>query len=110
MFLAAVTLLVGSTYEIVVVGDPQSTETWNMLHSINSEFCPNKVVLLKSQDDKEMEKFVNYAGAMTSVDSRTTAYVCSNFTCESPVTDTAKVLEALGIAQYQKEEKRHRTG
>ena len=106
MFLAAVSLLVGPTYEIVVVGDPQSSETWNMLHSINSKFYPNKVMLFKSQDDKVMEKLINYTGAMTRVDSKTAAYVCSNFTCQSPLTDTAKVLEILDSQCDQKRENR----
>jgi uncharacterized protein YyaL (SSP411 family) len=95
MFLAAVSLLVGLTHEIVVVGDPHSSETWNMLQSINSKFYPNKVMLFKSHNDKTIDKLVNYTGFMTTTDSKTTAYVCSNFACRRPLTDTAKVLEAL---------------
>jgi uncharacterized protein YyaL (SSP411 family) len=95
MFLAAASLLVGPTHEIVVVGDSQSSETWNMLQSINSKFYPNKVMLFKSHNDKTIEKLVNFTGFMTTVDSKTTAYICSNFTCRHPLTDTAKVLEAL---------------
>jgi uncharacterized protein YyaL (SSP411 family) len=98
MFLTAASFLIGPTYEIVVVGDPQSPETRNMLQSINSIFSPNKVVLFKPTDDKTLDKIANYAMFMTMIDSKTTAYVCSNFKCELPLTDTAKVLEALDNA------------
>jgi hypothetical protein len=95
MFLTAASFLIGPTYEIVIVGNPQSPETQNMLQSINSKFSPNKVVTFKATNDKTLENIAPYTGFMTAIDSKTTAYVCSNFRCKLPLTDTVKVLEAL---------------
>jgi len=98
MFLTAASFLIGPTYEIVVVGDPQSPQTHSMLQSIKSKFSPNKVMLFKSTNDKTLENIAPYTRFMTTTDSKTTAYVCRDFRCSLPLTETAKVLEALGDA------------
>jgi hypothetical protein len=95
MFLTAASFLIGSTYEIVVVGDPQSAQTQKMLNSINSKFSPNKIVLFKPTNDLRLINIAPYTRFMVTVDSKTTAYVCSNFRCKLPLTDTTEVLAAL---------------
>jgi uncharacterized protein YyaL (SSP411 family) len=99
MFLAAAGFLVGPAYEVVVVGDPQSNTTSTMLQNINAIYCPNKVVLFKPENDKTLAEVANYARSMTTVDSKTTAYVCSNFVCSNPLTDVDQVLKALRSLQ-----------
>jgi len=98
MFLAAASFLTGPTYEIVVVGDPHSSETHSMLQSVNSQFSPNKVMIFKPTNDKTLENIAAYTRFMTTTESKTTAYVCRDFRCSLPLTEIAKVLEALGNA------------
>jgi len=98
MFLTAASFLIGPTYEIVVVGNPQSLETHNMLQTVNSKFSPNKVVIFKPTNDKTLENLAPYTKFMTTTDSKTTAYVCRDFRCNLPLTEAARVLEALDNA------------
>jgi hypothetical protein len=96
MFLTAAFFLIGPTYEVVVVGNPLSPETHNMLQSVNSKFSPSKIMIFKPINDKTLDDIAPYTRFMTTTDSKTTAYVCRDFRCSLPLTETVKVLEALG--------------
>lgn len=95
MFLAAATFLVGPAHEIVVVGDPLSRSTLNMLKNVNAVYCPNKVVLFKSGNDNSLAEIAGYTRLMKTIDSKTTAYICTNFVCKSPLTDVDQVSRIL---------------
>jgi uncharacterized protein len=99
MFQTAATFLVGPAYEIVVVGDPQSRNTVDMLKNVNAVYCPNKVVLLKSSNDDISAEIADYTRFMKTIDSKTTAYICSNFICKSPLTDVNQVSRILRSLQ-----------
>ena len=96
MFLTAASFVIGPTFEIVVVGESKSKDTWTMLRRINAKFSPNKTVLFKPDGDKTVGKIAGYTQSMVMAGSKATAYVCSNFKCGLPLTDPAKVLETIG--------------
>ncbi len=96
MFLVALDFILGQTYEIVVVGNLRSKVTKNILQVIRTRFIPNKVILIKKENDTSLENLAEYTKGMKTIDGKTTVYVCKNFSCNYPTTDLKKVLTYLG--------------
>ena len=99
MFLCGLEYLFGSAFEIVIVGDPLTTDTKEMLLSLRKEFIPNKVVMLLSLNEQnpkilEITDFVRYK---ESIDGNATAHVCINRFCKFPTDDIEKMLELLKV-------------
>ncbi len=95
MFLTALDFLIGPTYEIVVVGGPHSQKAKNMLQAIRTGFVPNKVLLLKKENQKNLENLAEFTKDMEMIDNKTTAYICRDFACSKPTTEIQEVLEML---------------
>ena len=79
---------VGPSCEVVIAGDPDSPETPTMLSALRAEFIPNKVVVFRSSG--ESPEIIMYAEDIrynTSIQGKTTAYVCLNYDCELPTSD-----------------------
>jgi len=94
--LIAVQNSLGKPRQIVIAGQKNSPETKALLKEVHRHFLPNTIVILA--DTNEGQKYLgerNEAiGAMSPVDGKPAAYVCENFTCKAPVTES-KQLGAL---------------
>jgi hypothetical protein len=77
--LAACEWLLGEPLEIIVVGGRDDAGTQALLRTLHSRFVPNRVVMLVDSPE---------AG-------RASAYVCRNYTCQLPVTESEKLAELL---------------
>ena len=88
---------IGPSYEVVIVGDPGSGDTKAMLKALRQKFVPNKVVLLKAtgEDAGAISDIAEFTRYQTAREGKATAYVCLNFVCNLPTTDTGKMLELL---------------
>lgn len=95
MFLTALDFLIGPTYEIAIVGSPNSKETKNMLQAIRTRFVPNKVMLLKKEYQKNLENLAGFTKDMKMIEDKTTAYICIDFACSKPTTEIQEVLKML---------------
>ena len=95
--MVALDFAIGPCYEVIIVGDPQSDDTGEMLDSIRRRFIPNKVVMLRQieQESPEIEHIAPFTKNLTSIDGKATAYVCLNYKCKRPTTDTRAMLELL---------------
>ena len=98
MFLTVLVFFIGPAYEIVVVGDPHSKETKNMLQAIRTRFIPNKVVLFKGESDTSLENLAGFTKDMKAVNNKVTVYICKNFVCSKPLTNVKEVLKILADA------------
>jgi len=82
--------------EVVIVGERDAAYTREMLSAIHSRFSPNRVLLLKSDDNQDrLAAFADHTREMRQSNSRPTAYVCSNFTCQTPTTDIQAMVDHL---------------
>ncbi|HKL20579.1 MAG TPA: thioredoxin domain-containing protein [Tichowtungia sp.] len=79
------------TVEIVIVGDPESVETVELIRAVRSVYRPQKTVLFKTPDDPDVEKIAPFTQSMR----QPAVYLCRDFSCEAPLTDADKVREAL---------------
>ncbi|MEE8074440.1 MAG: thioredoxin domain-containing protein [Candidatus Binatia bacterium] len=81
--------------EIVLVGDPEDQVTQEMLRKIQSFYLPNKTLQLVKPGEP-LGKTSPLLEGKSQIDGKSTAYVCQNFTCSSPVTEWDDLKELLG--------------
>jgi uncharacterized protein YyaL (SSP411 family) len=86
---------IGPAYEVVIAGKRGAEDTRTLLGALRSRFTPNVTVLLKLEDDRSIETLAPWVAGYHAVDGKAAAYVCTNFTCQSPVTDAAALLHML---------------
>ena len=98
MFMNALTWMFGDSCEIVMVGDPDDEELRKMLSVSRRVYLPNKVMLLKNTESvtsPDITELAPFTKEMTKVDGRATAYLCSNRTCQPPITDLVQLEKIL---------------
>ncbi len=94
--LAALDFLLGPAFEIVIAGDPNAEDTQGMLAKLYQVFLPGKAVLLRpTRDSGPIFELAPHIRNYQSLQGKATAYVCRNFSCQSPVTDAESLLELL---------------
>ena len=88
---------IGPSYEVVIAGNSQAADTKAMLKALRTLFIPNKVVLLNpsEQESPEIGQLAEFTQSQSSIEGKATAYVCLNYNCKLPTTDTSKMLELL---------------
>ncbi len=91
---------IGPSYEIVIVGDPEAEDTKDMLNALRKQFIPYKVVLLKPAglEAPDITRIAEYTEYHSSFDGKATAYVCIDFACQMPATDTEEMLKLLNVS------------
>jgi uncharacterized protein YyaL (SSP411 family) len=93
----AVDFLVGPTFEVVVAGSRDGSDTRAMLAAVDQAFVPNKVVVFRpSEDPKPVVEVAPYTREQEAIRGAATAYVCRNFACDLPTTEPNEVLLKLG--------------
>lgn len=93
--LIALDFATGTIQEIVLSGKRDSQDIKTFHRCVNSLFLPNKVIVLcPDKDSESIQKLIPFIKGKCPLNSRATAYVCSNYTCKLPVTDV-KELERM---------------
>lgn len=89
---------IGPAYEVVVVGDPDTQDTLEMLKALRSRFMPSKVVILVDSGEATPAIFrlAEFTKNLSAIGGSATAYVCKNQSCDLPTTEAAKMLDLLG--------------
>lgn len=93
--LCALDFYLGTPKEIVVLGDPESTDTHALLREIWKPYLPNKVVVQTNQADDRSAAVIPLLRGRTLLNDKPTAYVCEHFTCSQPVTEPEKLASQL---------------
>ena len=89
--------------QIVIVGQPAAAETRTLERVVAGRYLPFAVRLRVAPGDGQarLAERLPFVGAMREIDGRPTAYVCTNFTCQEPVTDPARLDEQLARIQQR---------
>jgi len=95
--LSALDFKIGPSFEVVIAGRSGAPDTREMAQLLREEFAPNKVVVFRPVEEQEPEivdlaPFTRFQG---SIDGKATAYVCRDYACELPVTDSRAMLRLL---------------
>jgi uncharacterized protein YyaL (SSP411 family) len=95
--LVAFDFLDGDAMQVVIAGAREDERTRELLAEIRRHFRPRAIVLLL--DDEEARKFFGERNdalrTMTLVSGKPAAYVCQDFTCQAPVTETKELPKLL---------------
>jgi uncharacterized protein YyaL (SSP411 family) len=93
----AVDFAVGPSYEVVIAGDPQASDTEKMLRTVQQEFIPNKVVIFvpAGSDSSDIKHIAPFTRNQSTIEGKATAYVCVNYTCKLPTTNLDTMLSSL---------------
>jgi uncharacterized protein len=85
--------------QIVIAGKKGAPETKALLREINRHFLPKTIVVLA--DGSEGQKYLGEKNeairSMSPIDGKPAAYVCENFTCKAPVTESKQLAELLKL-------------
>ncbi|KJR41638.1 protein of unknown function DUF255 [Candidatus Magnetoovum chiemensis] len=97
--LCAIVFAIEPSYEIVITGQTASKNTKEMLRALRTHFIPNKVTLFKQENkiNQDIEEIVKYIETYQPINNKTTAYICSNYTCNEPTNDISKIIELKNI-------------
>jgi uncharacterized protein YyaL (SSP411 family) len=90
--LAGLDFVLGPTYNVVLVGDPEDRDTMDMLVALRKNYLPNLTVTIRNPK-KEKATIMNVG--YQRIDDKTTAYVCRDQTCMPPTNSVEKMLELL---------------
>lgn len=95
--LAALDLATGLSYEIMVVGQNLDYAQSVLLRTLHSAYLPHQVTLFFSGNDatREINQLAPFTRGMLAIEGKETAYICTNQTCQAPLTDPAAMLEIL---------------
>ena len=83
--------------QVVIVGQPDAADTRALERVVAGRYLPFAVRLRVTPGDGQarLAERLPFVGALREIDDRATAYVCTNFTCQEPVTDPARLDEQL---------------
>ncbi len=82
--------------EIVIAGEPDRPDTQNLLSALNLNFAPNKVALIKSDQNAErLAKFAGFTDGLQVVKGQTTAHMCRDGSCKDSTSDMQAVLNHI---------------
>lgn len=93
--LSAAHFILGSSYEIVIVGDPKAENTQAMIDTVRDLYMPNKVVILKPDYPTKITSLCPFVDNMTMINGNPTAYVCTHQTCQTPTIDISELRDQL---------------
>jgi hypothetical protein len=87
-FMVGLNFALHPNYEIVIVGQSDSSDTLNMLAALQNTYLPDAVVIFLPTDDQkaasEIIGLAPYTRTMKALNNRSTAYVCQDFICKLP--------------------------
>jgi uncharacterized protein YyaL (SSP411 family) len=82
--------------EIVIAGEPDKADTQKLLSALNLNFAPNKVTLVKSdQNANRLAKFAGFTDGLQVVKGKTTAHMCRDGSCSGSTSDMQTALNHI---------------
>jgi len=94
-FLSAMLFANGPGFEVVISGEYEADDTRIMLDLLRRHYSPNKVLLLRPEEDKDLIELIPALKYQESLNGKATAYVCQDFQCSAPTTEPNEMLGLL---------------
>ena len=91
--LVALSFSLAKPKQIILAGEAGDPHTITLLREVHSHFAPEKVLMLADGDKggSELSMFIPLIHSMKKVDGRSTVYVCENYACQLPTTDSSEL-------------------
>jgi len=82
--------------EIVIAGEPDKADVHKLLSTLNLHFTPNKVTLVKSdQNADRLTRFAGFTDGLQVIRGETTAHLCRDGSCTDSSTGMKAVINQL---------------
>jgi uncharacterized protein YyaL (SSP411 family) len=96
--LQALDFALGPSLEIVISGLQGAADTRRMLKVVRDRFIPNKVLLLRppAEEVAGITAISPFTEPLLMLEGKATAYVCEDYRCELPTTDTVELERLIG--------------
>jgi len=86
----------GPSFEILITGKENDPDTQKIIKELYKNFIPNKVVIFISEKNAgQIHKIAEFTKDYKLSEGKPAVYVCKNFVCNLPTTDSKKMLEML---------------
>jgi uncharacterized protein YyaL (SSP411 family) len=97
--LCAIDFALGPSIEIVITGRPEAEDTQKIVRTVQDEFIPSSVVLFVPTDTENPAIFqlAPFTQKQRKPGGSAAAYVCSNFACKQPTSNSKELLKFLDI-------------
>ncbi|MHC1756992.1 MAG: thioredoxin domain-containing protein [Methanosarcina sp.] len=97
-FLSAFDFRLGPSYEVIISGKPGAPDTGHMLEELWSYFVPSKVLIFRPEgENPEIADIAKYTKEQFPIEGKATAYVCQDYECQLPTTETSEMLRMLNV-------------
>lgn len=83
--------------EVAIVGDPAAKDTRTLLASINDQYAPDVVLAVASPEDTTGAATIPLLADRQQLDDQATAYVCRQFVCRRPTTDSEELRAQVAV-------------
>ena len=94
-WIAALDFYLSTPKEVAVIGPSDDPATSALLREVNGRYIVNRVVVGASGQDSAATSGLPLLEGRGMVDGKPTAYVCENYACQLPVTDTESLAAQL---------------
>ena len=93
-WLQALDHFLGPVYEVAIVGPEKGRAC--LLQAVREQHLPNILLAVSEKDANDLSIMIPLLKGKTAIDGRATAYVCQNYSCQSPVLTTEELKKVLG--------------
>ena len=96
-FLIGVDLIIGPTFEVIIIGNPDKEDTKEMMRALHQNYLPKKVVIFRSAEKKvqDIDRIINFKLPSEKITKKATAYICKDYICRTPTSEIQKMLQLL---------------
>ncbi|CAK4814206.1 unnamed protein product, partial [Aphanomyces euteiches] len=97
LFMAAIDFAYSPSSEVVIAGDLDAEDTQAMIRAIQTRYAPNTLIIVnpKGEGKAEVEALLPLVQGKNVLGGQATAYVCENFSCQSPTSSLDELLEMI---------------
>ncbi len=94
-WLGALDFYLSKVKEVVIVGEPDSQATGDLVGEVYRNYLPNRVFVGTNEENQDSGSDLPLLHERPQVGGRPTAYVCENYVCRLPVNDPAELAKQL---------------
>ncbi len=96
--------LKGKPVQVVIAGLPDEKDTRELLSVVHAQYSPGLLILLADETKNQdyLAEKLPFIQSVTRQEGKATAYVCFDFTCKLPVTESKALYQQLLDAQLNK--------
>jgi len=95
--LSALDFYLSTPKEVAIIGYRRSPDTQKLVETVYNKYLPNKVLALAEPEDERAPQLIALLKGRRMIDGKATAYVCERYTCQTPVTGPAELVEQLEV-------------